>query len=75
MNHIVETPTLHSLGLLSEQEVADLFRVSLGTLRNWRVVGKGPPFTQLQRNLIVYPLAGVRKHIDRRTVTPPSDAA
>lgn len=75
MNSNLETPTLHSLGLLSEQEVADLYGVSVGTLRNWRVSGKGPPFTKLARNTIAYPETGIRRHIARNTVTPRPSAA
>jgi excisionase family DNA binding protein len=33
--------------LLTPEEVADLLKVHLGTLENWRVRGEGPPFVKL----------------------------
>ena len=33
--------------LLTPEQVADLLKVSTGTLENWRVKGDGPPFVKL----------------------------
>ena len=62
------TPTLRDLGFYTENEVAALYSVKQVTLRNWRSLGIGPPYAKVQRNLIAYPIAGVRKDLERRTV-------
>lgn len=33
--------------LMTPEEVADLLKVSTGTLENWRYRGEGPPFVKL----------------------------
>lgn len=62
------TPTLRDLGYYTESETAALYEVKQVTLRNWRSLGVGPPFTRVQRNRIAYPIAGVRKDLEKRTV-------
>lgn len=70
MDTTVKTPTLRELGYFSESETAAIYGTKRFTLRNWRCKGIGPPFTRVQRNLIAYPIAGVRKDLERRTVKP-----
>ena len=40
---------LSQLGLLSEEDVAALADVDVGTVRNWRAQRSGPPFTKIGR--------------------------
>jgi hypothetical protein len=62
------TPTLRDLGYYTETEVAALYNVKQVTLRNWRNLGVGPSFVRVQGRLIAYPITGVRKDLERRTV-------
>jgi predicted DNA-binding transcriptional regulator AlpA len=33
--------------LLTPEEVAEWLAISVGTLKNWRIAGEGPPFVRL----------------------------
>lgn len=70
MDTTISTPTLRDLGYYAEHEIAAIYGVKQVTLRNWRSLGIGPPFAKVQRNLVAYPIAGVRKDLERRTVRP-----
>ena len=70
----VETTDLKSsLGLVDEFEVAELRDMSLGSLRNERSLGRGPPFTRMGRS-VFYPLAELKKFVADSTVTPKRSA-
>lgn len=43
------TTLRHELGILTEDEVAEVAGVAVQTLRNWRVQRTGPPFTKIGR--------------------------
>jgi hypothetical protein len=49
--------------LLTMQETADLLRIPLGTLRDWRNQGKGPKGTRNGKR-VLYLLADVERYID-----------
>lgn len=57
--------TLHPGDLLNEHEVADLLRVKLQTLRNWRWSGKGPHFFHVGERLIRYRRADLQAFLER----------
>lgn len=57
------------LRLLSEDEVANLRRVSVRRLRNERYSGGGPPYVK-QGNAIFYPIKELKKYIAASMVTP-----
>jgi predicted site-specific integrase-resolvase len=40
--------------ILTPEQVADLYGVSLETLRRWRRTGEGPAFVQLSARRVVY---------------------
>lgn len=63
-------PSLRDLGYLLDSEVAEVIRKAPNTLRNWRARGMGPPYAKVDGDLIVYPIAGLKKWIADRTVTP-----
>lgn len=59
--------------LMTPDEVADLLKVSHGTLENWRYRGEGPPFVKLgsrRRSPVRYP----RKGVDDWMFTAPGGA-
>jgi excisionase family DNA binding protein len=59
--------------LMTPEEVADLLKVSPGTLENWRYRGEGPPFVKLgnkRRSPVRYP----RKGVDDWMFTAPKDS-
>ena len=59
--------------LMTPEEVADLLKVSPGTLENWRYRGEGPPFVKLghkRRSPVRYP----RKGVDDWMFTAPAGA-
>jgi hypothetical protein len=49
--------------LLTMRETADLLRVPLGTLRDWRKQGKGPKGTRNGKR-VLYLFADVERYID-----------
>lgn len=68
------TPTLRDLGFLDPNEAASLIDVKPLTLANWRAAEKGPPFTKIHGNKIVYPLDGLKRWLSERTVQPEKPA-
>jgi hypothetical protein len=53
----------------SERVASPILGVSLSTLRNWRVQGKGPPYLKLGRK-VSYPLADLLAWRDAQRVNP-----
>ena len=52
---------------LDEKKVAAMCSLSLSTLRNWRVVGRGPTFVKLPNSTPVrYRLGDVRHFMESR---------
>ncbi len=49
---------LRGVALLKEREVASFLRVSVRTLQNWRVTGRGPEFIKLGSR-VVYPTSSI----------------
>lgn len=56
------------LGLLTNEEVAQVIAVTEHTLSVWRSAGKGPKFVRLGRN-VFYRLADVQAWVDANVVT------
>ena len=56
---------------LTPAEVSDRWRgrVSVGTLANWRNLGRGPVYTKLE-GTILYPLAEIVKFEKRNMIKP-----
>lgn len=50
--------------LLDEKQVAEILRVAVTTLRNWRVARRGPPFVKLGLRAVRYRLADVERFIE-----------
>lgn len=52
--------------LLTPEELAARWRITKGTLANWRAKGRGPTFTKLGNN-ILYNLSDVVEYETRNT--------
>jgi hypothetical protein len=61
---------LEALGYMSAADLAKLIDVEEVTLRNWRAAKKGPAYTKVHGNRIVYPIDAVKKWLADQTVTP-----
>lgn len=51
--------------LLDEKELSRLFRVSIGTLRFWRAIGRGPRYRKVGQ-LVRYAPSDVHHWLNRR---------
>ena len=51
--------------LLDEKELSRLFRVSIGTLRFWRTIGRGPRYRKVGQ-LVRYAPSDVHEWLNRR---------
>ena len=51
--------------LLDEKELSRLFRVSIGTLRFWRTIGRGPRYRKVGQ-LVRYAPSDVHEWLSRR---------
>jgi len=58
-----------SVGLLSQEDVAEMLGVSKSTLRIWRRNGRGPAFLKLEK-AVFYRLTDVERWLDQRVVDP-----
>jgi hypothetical protein len=56
-------------GYLNEQEEADELGVTPQTLRKWRRLGEGPPYTEFARQFM-YSIAGTVAWLKAREVKP-----
>ena len=54
---------------LTPEDLAERWRVSPATLRNWRALRKGPAFVRPSRSGVFYRLADVIAYENSRTVT------
>lgn len=71
VRHMDDKPLdLRQLGYYSEPEAADLLRVKVTALRNWRCKNRGPEFTRINGRDVVYPATALRNWIQSRTVKP-----
>jgi len=65
-------------GYLTENEEAAALGLTVRTLRSWRKLGKGPPFTKVGKR-IFYPIDGnpawlkANEQMPVRSVRPPQD--
>lgn len=64
---------LETLGYFTEEEVARIRNITIGTLRNQRVRNEGPPFCRVG-NRILYSVADLKRYIESAKVetAPPS---
>jgi predicted DNA-binding transcriptional regulator AlpA len=53
--------------LLDEKELSRLFRVSIGTLRFWRAIGRGPRYRKVGQ-LVRYAPSDVQAWLDSRPI-------
>jgi hypothetical protein len=68
----MDEPNLRGrLGLLHEQEVADMRGISLRALRNERYRRQGPAFVRMS-NKVFYRIEHLKKFIEASTVKPSS---
>jgi Ni,Fe-hydrogenase III large subunit len=54
---------------LTPAEVAERWRIHEVTLRNWRAARKGPPYTKLADNTVIYSLSAILTFERDRTIT------
>ncbi len=57
------------LGIVSPQELAGALGVYVGTLKQWRYRGVGPPYVSSERN-VYYRLHDVVEYLHKRTKHP-----
>lgn len=68
MNHNTSTDnrSLFQPGdLITEHEAADILKVSVSTLRNWRYRGEGPAFIKLGKRAIRYRVPDVSAFVEQ----------
>jgi len=53
----------------TEKQVSELFGWAVSTLRNWRCLGKGPPYLKVGRS-VRYRLEDVEAYLDSHRVEP-----
>ena len=61
---------IEQLGLMSEDETAKFFGVTIGTLRNWRTEGRGPVYVKAADKAIRYPISGLKDFVKANTIDP-----
>jgi predicted site-specific integrase-resolvase len=69
----MDSQELRDVVLLTEREVASIFRVSVRTLQNWRVTGGGPEFVKLGSR-VVYRTTSIRAFLNERQRRSTSEA-
>ena len=62
--------TNHSGELLTEAEVAGILKMTIHTLRNWRVRSHGPPFIRISGRSIRYRRSDVEEWIEEQASRP-----
>lgn len=60
-------PDKHEDRLLLEIEAAKYLSVSPRTLRNWRVIGKGPRYVKIYGRCIRYDMEHLREFVSQHT--------
>ncbi|MCL5883515.1 MAG: helix-turn-helix domain-containing protein [Actinobacteria bacterium] len=58
---------------MTEREVSDLTGIALSTLRNWRVLGKGPRYVKPGGTCVRYPLSSLLAFCEGRKIKPSHD--
>lgn len=61
--------------LLTEQDAADYLGMSPGTLREWRSLGKGPPYLKLPTGTVRYRQEDLVEWVSQQRVVPGDGAA
>jgi len=61
--------------MMKEQEVCELLGIAAGTLRNWRVSGRGPRFCKLTGSVVRYPAQFLEEWLNARSRHSTSEAA
>jgi predicted DNA-binding transcriptional regulator AlpA len=61
---------LEQFRAIDERTVAPILGVSLSTLRNWRVTGRGPEYIKVNGRAVRYSLASTLAWRDQQTVRP-----
>jgi hypothetical protein len=62
------TPLPLSDEILNEIEAADLLKIASATLTNWRLAGRGPPFSRLSGHTVRYSKRRLLDWLESRTV-------
>jgi len=57
---------------VSERTVSEMSGMSIQTLRNWRHLRKGPPYSKVGRS-VRYDLSDVEAYFQQRRIDPESD--
>lgn len=57
---------------MTAEQLAKRWRVSVGTLSNWRVQRKGPPYVRVSglRGRVLYRTEDVQQHEQQHTIAP-----
>jgi len=55
---------------LNSRQAAELIKVGIQTLANWRFLGEGPPYCKTGRRLVVYKYTDLLGWLDQRRVVP-----
>jgi predicted site-specific integrase-resolvase len=57
---------------MNEKQAAERYSIAIQTLRNWRSVGKGPPYVKLKSGmrLVRYPIDTTEKYFQSHMVDP-----
>ena len=55
--------------LLNEQEASRILNCALSTLRNWRFLGKGPPYIKFGR-CVRYSETDLQNYLERHRIAP-----
>lgn len=58
--------------MLTEQQVAQITAMSLGTLRRWRLLRQGPPFCKLGSSAVRYDADQLREWLASRSTGGPT---
>ncbi len=57
-------------GLMSEEQLATLRCMTVGSLRNERSEGRGPAYVKVNGKTVKYPIDAVRKYLAANTIDP-----
>lgn len=69
--HSSPPPTINDIvEAFEEHELASILGIKVPSLRNRRSKGNVPPYIRLHGDRVVYPVAGVRRFLESRTVAP-----
>lgn len=60
---------------LTEKQVSIMTGICLSTLRNWRVLGKGPVYVKPGGTCVRYRLSDIQTFMEERRIVPGGEAA